>query len=118
MRRMAALGQWPRSGAGGGVACAPLRAPPTDAAAAVASARGAAAAAASTTTAKQQQKKSAAGPSPPPPPPATLTGFRIAPDELERMRRQRGCTTDELLLSLLGPASRLARPPISKYHVG
>ncbi|KAI8466838.1 MAG: cytidine and deoxycytidylate deaminase zinc-binding region-domain-containing protein [Monoraphidium minutum] len=45
-------------------------------------------------------------------------GFVLEAPEVQRLLRERGCSMDVLLLSLLEPAARLARPPISNYHVG
>lgn len=47
-----------------------------------------------------------------------LPGFRIAAPEAQRMLQERGWSMDTLLISLLGPVAELARPHISKYHVG
>jgi cytidine deaminase len=47
-----------------------------------------------------------------------LPGFRIDAADVQRMLKERGVTMDTLLLSLLEPAARLARPPVSNYHVG
>jgi hypothetical protein len=47
-----------------------------------------------------------------------LRGFRLAPDEVQALLAARACSMDTLLLSLLEPAARLARPPVSNYHVG
>ncbi|XP_021911620.1 cytidine deaminase 1 [Carica papaya] len=44
--------------------------------------------------------------------------FVIEPTEAESMANQLGLTVLELLPSLVKPAQSLARPPISKYHVG
>ncbi len=49
---------------------------------------------------------------------APLSGFRLAPEEVDALLRQSGGSVDNLLLSLLPAAARLARPPISNYHVG
>ncbi|GBF94426.1 cytidine deaminase [Raphidocelis subcapitata] len=47
-----------------------------------------------------------------------LAGFRLAPEEVAALQRERGCSLDSLLLSLLPAAARLARPPVSNYFVG
>jgi cytidine deaminase len=51
-------------------------------------------------------------------PVAPLATFRIDASEVRELLAERGCTMDALLLSLLRPAARLARPPVSNYHVG
>ena len=57
----------------------------------------------------------------PPPllPPGVLDGrFRVGAGEVAALRAQLGCSEDELLAQLITPASQLARPPISSFHVG
>ena len=44
--------------------------------------------------------------------------FLIAAGEVQQMLAQRGMSEDALLRSLIVPASKLARPYISKFHVG
>lgn len=44
--------------------------------------------------------------------------FRIAAAEARQLMKSQGCSLDELLQSLVAPASELARPPISNFKVG
>jgi len=50
---------------------------------------------------------------------AALAGrFHVPAPEVQAWLQQAGCSMDQLLLQLTHPASRLARPPISNFHVG
>jgi hypothetical protein len=54
---------------------------------------------------------------------AVLRGrFRIPADEVAQLRKEHNIDTDdklnEFLMSLVQPASEMARPPISNFHVG
>ncbi|PNH02207.1 Cytidine deaminase [Tetrabaena socialis] len=44
--------------------------------------------------------------------------FRIPAPEVTQLLESSGLSLEELLFSLIGPASQLARPPISGFHVG
>ncbi len=44
--------------------------------------------------------------------------FMIPAQEVQRLMSQQGLSMEEFLMSLIQPASRLARSPISGYHVG
>lgn len=45
-------------------------------------------------------------------------GFCIEAGAVQQLLEQHQCSIDTLLLMLLKPAAKLARPPISNYHVG
>jgi hypothetical protein len=48
--------------------------------------------------------------------------FRIPADEVAQLRRERNIDSDDklndFLMSLVQPASQMARPPISNFRVG
>lgn len=44
--------------------------------------------------------------------------FMIPAAEAAELRRAHGLTEQQLLQALIVPAAKLARPPISNYHVG
>lgn len=51
--------------------------------------------------------------------PGILGGkFRLAPEEVQALLKEHKLTEDQLLQLLITPASQLARPPISSFHVG
>jgi cytidine deaminase len=50
---------------------------------------------------------------------AVLEGrFALTPEQVKHVLSTHQCSTDELLTLLISPASKLARPPISSFHVG
>lgn len=51
-------------------------------------------------------------------PESTPSTFYIPAGEVRRLLQQHGIDEDALLRALIRPASRLARPYISKFHVG
>lgn len=44
--------------------------------------------------------------------------FLIPADEVQQLIKDSGLGVKEWLFSLIGPASKMARPPISGYYVG
>jgi hypothetical protein len=51
--------------------------------------------------------------------PGVLGGkFMLQPEEVQQLMQQYSVGENELLQMLITPASQLARPPISSYHVG
>ena len=55
----------------------------------------------------------------PPIPLGVLDGkFRLEADHVEQLLQDHGLTEDQLLTTLISSASKLARPPISSFHVG
>lgn len=44
--------------------------------------------------------------------------FALTPEQVKHVLSTHQCSTDELLTLLISPASKLARPPISSFHVG
>lgn len=52
-------------------------------------------------------------------PPGVLDGkFMLTPGEVAALLEEHGLSEDQLLSLLITPASMLARPPISSFHVG
>lgn len=52
-------------------------------------------------------------------PPGVLDGhFMLAPEEVAALCAAHQVTAEQLLNLLIAPASKLARPPISTFHVG
>lgn len=49
---------------------------------------------------------------------APLGSFKIEAAAVQQLLQQRQCSMDALMLSLMQPAAKLARPAISSYHVG
>ncbi len=44
--------------------------------------------------------------------------FVLSADKVAELQEQFGMTIDELLVAMITPASAMARPPISSFHVG
>lgn len=44
--------------------------------------------------------------------------FMLSADKVDQLKLEHGLTEDQLLNSLITPASKLARPPISSFPVG
>ena len=44
--------------------------------------------------------------------------FRLDADAVQELQQEHGLSEDQLLAMLITSASKLARPPISSYHVG